>query len=282
MNCKIEHMSSISSIYYALLQTGYDYYSLERDPGFSSLIESYIVSNEVLPFFTETKQSTCKEYSFWPRAFILEAATFYLDEKLNGFSDFDSFQSRIMSAENIAAEEKDNRLWTWITGFPEALKQVINSSAFIQYLKWEAEWISGQNSKYHNELRRLDNLLIDCQENYNTVCHNIKIVLCPIKCVYASDYHIFDDSFIFTSGDMRIDSIIHEYLHTIVHPMIEHGIVTPEHKQSPGIDRSYYLDKSEKGYINAFEEFAVRTLTNIAMTSEELPDLRSFLEQLAE
>lgn len=81
---------------------------------------------------------------------------------------------------------------------------------------------------------------------------------------------------------MRIDSIIHEYLHTIVHPMIEHGIVTPEHKQYPGIDRSYYLDKSEKGYINAFEEFAVRTLTNIAMTSEELPDLRSFLEQLAE
>lgn len=49
------------------------------------------------------------------------------------------FKKSILSAANISTEEKDTLLWTWITGFPEALKQVINSTAFNQYLKWETD-----------------------------------------------------------------------------------------------------------------------------------------------
>lgn len=101
--------------------------------------KSYVGADAIPPFFSNVKQNTCDVYSYWPRAYILETATFYLEEDLRGFSDFDSFQKRILSAANISTEEKDTLLWTWITGFPEALKQVINSTAFNQYLKWETD-----------------------------------------------------------------------------------------------------------------------------------------------
>lgn len=282
MNCKIEQISSISAIYYALLQNGYEFFSLERDESFCNIIKGYADSDTVSPFFSKVKQNTCDVYPYWPRAYILEMASFYMNKDLSGFSDFDSFQRRILSAANISSEETNNLLWTWITGFPGALKEVVNSAGFSRYLKWEKKWITEQNSRYRDELRLLDDLLGDCRKNYHPSCQNIRIALCPIKCVYSSDYHISDGSFIFTSGDMRIDSIIHEFMHTIVRPMIEQGTAIPSRKQYPGIDASYYLDKSEKGYQNAFEEYAVRMLTDIVMKQKNLPDLRAYLEQIAD
>lgn len=281
MICQIEQIPSISAIYYALLQSGYEFFSLERDQCFSNIIKGYVGTDAVPSFFSKVTQNTCDVYPYWPRAYILETASFYLDKDLNGFSDFNSFQRRILFTANISAEEKDNLLWTWVTGFPGALKEVVNSAGFSRYLKWEKEWISEQNNRYRDELRLLDVLLSDCRKNYHLSCQNIRIALCPIKCVYSSDHHIFDGSFIFTSGDMRSDSIIHEFLHTIIHPLIEQGITMSARKQYPDIDESYYLDKSEQGYRNAFEEYAVRMVTKKVMEQEKLPDLHAYLEKLA-
>lgn len=280
MNCKIEQIPSISAVYYALLQNGYEFFSLERDENFCNIIKGYADSDTVSPFFSKVKQNTCEVYPYWPRAYILEMASFYLNRDLSGFSDFDSFQKRILSAANITTEEKGNLLWSWITDFPTALKKVFNSTGFIRYLKWEKEWISEQNDRYRDELHLLNNLLIDCRNNYHPQCRNIRIVLSPIKCVYSSDHHILDGSFLFTSGDLRSDSIIHEFLHTILHPMLEQELNISTKRKYPNIDESYYLDKSEQGYRNAFEEYAVRVVTETIMKQKKLPDLLEFLEQL--
>ena len=130
MNCKIEQLPLISAIYFALLQTGYEFYSIERDRRLNNIIESYAGTAAAPPFFSKVKQNTCEVYPYWPRAFILETAAFYLDKDMDGFRDYDSFQRRILSAANISAEEKNVFLWDWITDFPEALKQVIHSAAF--------------------------------------------------------------------------------------------------------------------------------------------------------
>ena len=103
-------------------------------------------------------------------------------------------------------------------------------------------------------------------------------VLNPIKCVYASDYHFSDHSFIFTSGDLKISSVVHEYLHTVVHPLLA-GTKT-ERKVYPGIDESYCLDQSEQGYRNAFEEYAVRSLTKRILRQEWPADLSDYLIHL--
>lgn len=281
MDCKIVQIPSISAIYYALLQNGYEFFSLERDPSFCDTIQGYIGTDPVPAFFSEVKQNTCGVYPYWPRAYILETATFYMRKDLDSFSDYHSFQRHILSAANISPDEKGALLWSWITGFPGALKEIIHRPDFCRYLKWEKEWVSEQNSRYRSELRLLDNLLTDCRTICHPSCQNIRIALCPIKCVAASDHHIFHGSFIFTSGDMRSDSIIHEFMHTVIHPMMKQGFTVPCRNLYPDMDESYYLDKSEDGYRNAFEEYAVRTLTDKIMKQEKLPDLRAFLEQLA-
>ena len=183
-----------------------------------------------------------------------------------------------MSAANISPEEKNDALWDWLTGFPSAIKKVVNSDGFQSYLKWESRWISDQNKQYDGELRRLDDMLQSCCEKYRPTCRNIRIVLNPIKCVYASDYHFFGDSFIITSGDLKMQSVLHEYLHTVVHPLLAR--ITPQRRQYPGIDASYYLDGSERGFRNAFEEYAVRLLTDSILRQEWSSDLPSFLNHL--
>ena len=278
MKCRIEHIPSVSAVYYALLQSGYEFYSVERPPELCRAIETHIVSEQVPSFFLNVRQSTCDVYPFWPRAFILEAATFFLSDDLESFTDFDSFRSQVLSATNISPEEISDALWNWLIGFPAAIKAVVNSVGFQSYLKWESEWISDQNKQYAGALHRLNAILQSCCEKYRPTCQNIRIVLNPIKCLYSSDYHFSGDSFIFTSGDLKMQSVIHEYLHTVVHPMLAQ--MKTDRRQYPGIDASYYQSGNEQGYRNAFEEYAVRSLTDSILRQEWPSELQAYLDHL--
>ena len=278
MHCKIEHIPSVSAVYYALLKCGYSFHTFERQPDLIRAVENRVRTENVPSFFSEVRQNTCGVYPFWPRAFILEAATFFLSADLKGYSDFDALKSRILSAENISCQEKGEALWNWLRGFPDALAAVMHGEGFRAYLEWEKEWIREQNIRYADELRRLDGLLRRCLKTYDPPCRKIRIVLDPIKCVYASDFHFSGDSFIITAGELRIASVVHEYLHTIVHPLL--GRIRTERKEYPGIDGSYYLDRSERGYRNAFEEYAVRSLTDALMREECPADLSAFLQSI--
>lgn len=142
MHCKIEHIASISAIYYALLQSGYEFFSIERNSIFIDTVRRYVGTESISPFFVEVRQSTCEVYPYWPRAAILETAVFCLDKDLSGFKDFASLKRHVQSAANISPAEKDELLWNWITGFPAAVKKIIDSAAFHRYMKWEADWIS--------------------------------------------------------------------------------------------------------------------------------------------
>lgn len=56
----ITHIPEISAIYFALLQCGYDYYTIERSQSHIDRIRNFIGVDDVPPFFSETKQSTCQ------------------------------------------------------------------------------------------------------------------------------------------------------------------------------------------------------------------------------
>lgn len=277
---KIEHLSSISAIYYALLHNGYEFYPFERNQDTIGIIKGYVDNDAAFPYFSQVRQNTCDVYPYWPRAFILEKAAFYLEKDSSGFCNYNLLKDEVMSANNITQDEKSVSLWSWINGFPKALKEVIGSADFNRYWKWEDEWVSEQNERYDKEIGMIDRLLDHCRTEYHPYCHGIRMILCPIKCVYASDYHICDGTFIFTSGDLRSDSVIHEYLHTIIHPIIEKEIKQVPVKQYQGIDNSYYFDRSEQGYKNAFEEYAVRLVTDRILKKERLPELYDFLHKL--
>lgn len=200
---KICGIPAISAIYYALLQCGYDFFSMERGSEHIDAIRKFALSQCVSSFFSETRQMTCQVYPYWPRAAILETATFYLLPDYAGYENYDDLRKQVMSSSNIADNERGIELWNWLVDFPNALKAVLDSTGFEEYLKWEQQWIAQQNRTYKNELTMIRNCLDRCVKQYHSSVQNIQVVINPIKCVYSADYHMKGNGFIFSSGAFR-------------------------------------------------------------------------------
>ncbi|MBS5844032.1 MAG: hypothetical protein KIC77_11235 [Clostridiales bacterium] len=277
----ISNIPEISAIYFALLQCGYDFFTIERSRGHNDRIWGFVDDGTIPPFFSGVRQDTCEVYPYWPLAAILETASFYLQPDYSQFRDFDSFHERIMSAGNIADNERDQKLWTWITDFPAALSEVLASDAFRRYLEWESKWVTEQNSKYEKELCLIQSCLDVCVNKYGSPVRNIQIVINPIKCVYSADYYLNGDSFLFSSGAFRANSVIHEFLHHVVHPvvMMLKEMVLARKDVYPDIDSSYYLS-GDAGQLSAFEEYAVRKLTKDVLTMDYQEIITDYLKSL--
>lgn len=258
---------AISALYYGLLQCGYSYYSLERDYELIKKIKSFIGYSNMSDFWSGVRRESCEVYPYWPRAYMLEAAAFYIDVNLNYFIDFSEYRKCILDMTNIESKERDEDFWTWINGFPSALSRVMKSSEFLTYFDWEQKWIAEQNELYSQELQILQKNVITCVEKYHTPINHVRVILSPIKCVYSSDYHIFRDSFVITSGRFDLKSILHELLHQVVHPVVlkQQEIIMDSKESVLDLDPSYYLDGSKSGYLNAYEEFFVRQLTDLVL-----------------
>lgn len=278
----ITNVPAISAIYYSILQCGYDFYSIERDTLTAEKLHSFIEPVRGRhDFFFGVKQNTCEVYPYWPRAAMLETATFYIDLSQEYYFDFYAYKNHIMSSKNISDKERNQLFWDWIDKFPEALKQVLQSDGFGCYLKWENDWIIEQNQKYEKELRKIGNILALCKDKFNVPVLNIQIVLNPIKCVYSADYHLKDNNFIFCSGSLREEAIVHEFIHQIVHPIVEKqkGEILCRSFINLGIDASYYLNNDELGTLNAFEEYMVRILTDLIISGDIPTDLEMYFYQ---
>ena len=275
----INHFPKISAVYYGLLQSGYPFYTFERSTEHIQELQAHCKTGRYSAFFSEARQSTCDVYPYWPRAFIMEAATFFLNNDNTGFQDFGMFRRRIMSAGNMTDKERDDSLWSWLADFPRALDSVLSEDSFSEYLEWEKKWVSEQNDIYREELHLIQKCLEVCTSLYDSPVQAIRICINPIKCVYSSDYHLIGDSFIFSSGELRTDSIIHEFLHHAVHPFIEQqkALVLAYGTINSQIDPSYYLSENDAGFINAFEETVVRSLTKEIMKGKYPGNLTDYV-----
>ncbi len=280
----ITQFPKISAIYYGLLQSGYDYYSMERGPEHIDLLQSYVEKSFFPSFFSGARQSTCEVYPYWPRAFIMETASFYLNEDNTCYCDFGKFHHGIMSAGNITEKQRDDSLWHWISDFPTALAAVLSNHSFSKYMEWEKKWITEQNDVYRKELGLIKRCLDFCIHQWQSPVQRIQVCVNPIKCVYSADYFLFDTCFIFSSGAFRTDSIIHEFLHSVVHPVVEQQkeMILKWKPIDKQIDDSYYLSGNNAGIINAFEETVVRLLTKEVMNNEYPKDLLGYIKSILE
>ena len=278
----ISNVEEISAIYFALLQSGYDFYALGRDEVHNDRIKRFSGENNIPRFFSGVKQNTCEVYPYWPRGAILETAVFYLLPDHSCFRDFGSFRKQILAAGNISDFEKDQKLWDWIQEFPLALSNVLASEAFCNYMEWEKQWIKELTGQHEKDLRVIHTCLDVCVSRYSSPVQDIQVNINPIKCIYSADYHLCGSQFIFSSGAFRADSVIHEFLHHVVHPAIGQiaDFVSEKKRIYPDIDKSYYLSGDEWGYQNAFEEYAVRMLTRDAIEGKFPHSLDAYLKAL--
>lgn len=273
----------ISAIYYALLQNSYDFYTLEKDCDLIDKIKEFRKEKNKfdIPFFSKVKQNTCEVYPYWPRAFTLETAAFHICKKSWVFKDFDSYKQSIMSSQNIAERERNEDFWKWVQKFPSALQRVMTSNDFKIYLKWEELWINQQNNLLEDNLQYVQKILDICKQSYNSPVNKISIILNPIKCAYSSDYIKIGNELYFILGSFRIESIIHEYLHHVVHHFIPryNKLILNNTSTYPGIDTSYYLNGDEVGKLNAFEEYIVRQLTKDISKMDFPLDLDDYIKE---
>jgi len=281
-NLAISSKAEISAIYFALLQCGYDYYAMEKDARLISKLEYYRSQQNPHPlsFFSKIKQNTCEVYPYWPRAAVLEEATFYLNKSYTGFVQFTQLKKRIMSAGNISPKEKGKDLWDWITQFPEAVKDVLVSSPFLSYLSWERSWIAEQSEIFREELKNLQTILQQCNALYGSQLDGIHVLMNPIKCAYSSDHYEYGGHFYFSLGWFRKESILHELLHPVIHSYVMRMRDEILHYQGsfPDIDESYRLDGSDAGRLNAAEEYLVRALTERVVCGVLPNDLSQFVQ----
>lgn len=278
-NISITNIPTISAIYFALLQSGYDYYSLGRTEEQLETVKSFYNPEFCSNFFSQTKQNTCETYLYWPRAALLESAVFYLDGDLKQFSDFEAYKNFVVSASNLQDIERNENFWEWISYFPMELSKVINNEYFKKYLIWENTWIERENQTNAENLITLQEIIKTCISKYNAQISNIKIVLSPIKCAYSSDYHFVNGEFIFSSGQFSLESVVHEFLHHVVHTYIlkNKNQILASKKHFDCIDSSYYLSDSENGKLNAFEEYLVKALTNELLNETPPSDLDKYI-----
>lgn len=278
----ITNIPAISAVYFSLLQCNYDFYPIERDTLLIDKLRGFILSDcGEYGFFCDVKQNTCEVYPYWPRAAMLETATFYMDLSREQFVDFNAYKNSVMSAKNIADVERGQLFWDWIIKFPKALNHVLQSDGFRRYLEWENDWIAEQNQKYKKELGRIREVLTLCKGKFKSPIQNIQVVLNPIKCVYSADYHLKGNNFIFCSGALSEEAVIHEFIHHIVHPIVENrkDEIRRCNVTNLDMDASYYLNNDEAGILNAFEEYMVRVLTD-AIVSGHVPEtLDVFFDQ---
>lgn len=278
------NIPAISAIYYALLQSGYDYYHLGREAEHITAIQNFVGTERVPPFFNVIRQSTCEAYPYWPRAAILETATFCMKPNLESFENFVHLQKQIMSATNIAECERGNELWDWIVSFPKALQAILSSNGFLNYMEWERQWIDTQNQVFQNELQQIQACLNICKKVYQSPIQDIQMIINPIKCVYSADYHMNGTRLVFSSGSFQLESVVHEFLHHVVHPHIlsmEKWILQTDRAFS-NIDNSYYLSGDRAGKLNAFEEYAVRELTKRVIVGDYPTSISKYIKNLCE
>ncbi len=274
LTLSLEIRPSVSAIYFALLQTGYEFYIPERDISFTKELCEFFSGN-VPAFFRGVKQDTCEAYPYWPRAALLETAVFYLTPTCDDWADFDAFRARVMNAPNLSPKERDNSFWAWIREFPAALHTVLHSPDFAEYLAWEKAWVKEQKVSRGAELQVLSDLLSYCAERYGSPIRQVNLLLQPIKCVYSADYHLFGDCFYDCSGSLNISSVLHEYLHPVVHPWVtaNREVILAGKFVTDELEPTY----TKAGKLYAFEELAVRTLTKSIMAGEYPPKLDAYL-----
>ena len=155
----------------------------------------------------------------------------------------------------------------------------VGNPAFASYAAWEAEFLARESKLRADELAAVASALEICRRRFGSPFTEIRLSISPIKCAYSADYHLHGDAFVFSAGEFRAESVIHEFLHHIVRPFTENhrAEILAADTEYPGIDRSYYLAGDADGVRNAFEEYTVRRLTADILADRVPSELTAYL-----
>ena len=279
LNINISSNNYINAIYFGLVISGYEYSDINKSDAIielSSQIKNYSGLDSIKQYFGFARQKTCEPYPFWPRAALLESITFFIS---GHGADFDKYYEYVKSLPNLTEEERNDDFFSWVRDFPEYLNEIKVNSFFNEIdrqIKDMVNKISTDTAAKRVRITDTLNTITDREIDISA----ISVVICPLKCIYSADYFARGSEMSVILGDFLPNSILHEYMHLIIHPEImkyRKAILSLFGNKLFDIDKSYYLNNDENGFINAFEEHIVRTASGLVCNETEIN-----IEQLIE
>jgi len=265
--------TDINAVYFGIALSGYEYADIDKSDDIIEMLQqirSYSGLDEAKQYFSNTRQPLCEVYPFWPRAALLESATFFI----NGKSfDFDSYCTYVKALPNLTTEEKSEDFFCWAKDSPKYVTQ-IKSDPFFQNINTRIHSKVTETSLNSIEKTRLiEGKLEKLSATVESAISTISLIICPFKCVYSADYFTEGSVMSVILGNFLPSSIVHEYLHPIVRLHIKkyrERIVTLDGIKHLDLDKSYYMNNDEKRLLNAFEENIVRKISDSILYEIEI------------
>lgn len=273
---EVINSTTINAIYFGLIKSSYSYADIQKPDEILKLInviKEYRLPKDILNFFSETYQTTCNTYPFWPRAALMETATFFMNDLCDPDSfDYSTYYNKVMNLPNIIESERDDHFWNWIEKFPYILKCILLDENFQEIDKCVEKWITANFETFEKKIDIIEQSLKELMDREGKEIQPIKVIISPLKCIYSADYQVSEGKLFVVLGDFIPHSIVHECVHPIVHSYIidfNVDILKYFGRKIFNIDKSYYLNQDEDGFLNAFEENVVRRVTELIVNGED-------------
>lgn len=216
--------TAINAIYFGLISAGYNYADIEKTDEIIRLIkiirekQSSKAAND---FFSKAYQYTCRAYPYWPRAALMEKATFFINDLYNTDTfDYLRYHNEVMNLPNLMDSERDESFWSWIKEFPNTLKEILRDKKFHQIDEYIKKWISINSKTFENKRDAIEQSLTKLAISEGKEIQPIKVIISPLKCIYSADYQVSEGNLFIVLGDFLPNSIVHECIHSMVHPHV--------------------------------------------------------------
>ena len=255
---------NINAIYFGLVASGYECSDIEKPKAVIELsrqIRNCSGLGDVKKYFKSARQKTCAPYPFWPRVALLESLTYFINDCDMAFEKYRDYVNNLT---NLTEEEKNEDFFRWAKDFPKHLNEIKSNDLFKNIDKQIELLVSTESAIKESEAMQIIKSLNALDADINI--SKLSVTICPLKCVYSADYFLRDSTISIILGDFLPHSIVHEYMHLIVNPFIEknrEAILSLFGHKLFDIDQSYYLNNDACGFLNAFEEYIVRTASSL-------------------
>ena len=273
----------INAIYFGITLSGYEYADIDKSDDITKRLQQirhYSGLDEAKEYFSRARQSTCVVYPFWPRVALLEIAIFFINDK--GF-DYDGYCTYVKARSNLTDEEKSDDFFCWIKDFTKYLIQIKSDSFFQDINRQLSDKVNKISASSAEKIDLIKSRLDSLSASTVSAISTISLIICPIKCVYSADYFAVGPVISVILGDFLPHSIVHEYLHPIVHSCIQkhrEHIVAHNERKYLNLDQSYHMGNDENGKLNAFEENIVRIISDLILDDVDINIEQLILDEL--
>lgn len=263
--CYISCRKSLFATYVGLVFGGYNLTDIEKVNYIYQLISQAECNEDTKAYFSMSSTTSCEVNPFWPRAFLLSLASFYISEDLTSYQDFHGFINHIESLDNINPTEKNVELYEWLRELPYYLSQITMASSFNElwgkYRDYELKQTAWINNEVEGIVDKIRNLLGDIEIDLPEIVYVPNCLQAP----QATDYVRKDNKVYIIKSIPNIESFVHEYLHEIFNPYLKDNsrliteysfLLEPIYEEM--LKYQYAWNKGSESWRRVFEENFMR------------------------